>query len=90
MFAKEGNLFAGATEDERIAGFEAQDGAIDCGVLKHEGVDLGLRNTGLAAALADGDDFGGGTGEGEYLIGDEVIGEDNVGSLEELDGAKSE
>jgi hypothetical protein len=49
-----------------------------------------LRDAGLSAALADGDDLGGGAGEGEDLVGDEVVGEDDVGGLEEVDGSESE
>ena len=58
-------FFIGATENERVAGFEAQDGAvlprrsssISC-------VNAGLRDVGLAAAFADRDDERGGAGTG--------------------------
>jgi hypothetical protein len=90
VVAKEGDLFAGAAEDEWVTGFEAEDGAVGGGVLEHEGVDLGLRDAGLAAALAYGDYFGGGAGEGENLVGDEVVGKDNVSGLEELDSTQGE
>lgn len=90
VFAEEGDLFAGATEDEGVAGFEAEDGAVGAGVLEHEGVDLGLCDAGLATALADGDDFGGGAGEGEDFVGDEVVGEDDLGGLEEVQGSEGE
>ena len=33
------DLFSGAAEDERVAGFEAEDGFVPEGVLEHEGVD---------------------------------------------------
>jgi hypothetical protein len=59
-------------------------------VLEHEGVDLGLGDAGLSTALADRDDFGGGAGEGEDFVGDQVVGKDDVGGLEELDRAKGE
>ena len=52
-------------------------------VLEHEGVDAGLGDAWLAAALADGDDDGGGAGEGEDVVGDEVVGKDDVGGFEE-------
>ena len=90
MFAEEGDFLARSAEDERVAGFQAQDGTAGAGVLEHEVVDLGLGDAGLAAAFADGDDFGGGAGKGENFFGDEVVGEDDVGGLEELDGAESE
>ena len=60
------------------------------GMLEHEIVDLGLGNARLAAALADGDDERGGAGEFEDLVGDEVVGKDDVGGLDELDGADGE
>jgi hypothetical protein len=59
----------------RTERFFALDGAC---VLQHEVVDAGLSDARLAAALADGDDEGGWAGEGEDLVGDEVVGEDDV------------
>jgi hypothetical protein len=53
-----GDLFAGAAEDERVAGLEADDGAAGAGVFEHERVNAGLGDARLAAALADGDDSG--------------------------------
>ncbi len=53
---------------------------------EHEVVDAGLGDAGLAAALADGDDDGGGVGEGEDFVGDEVVGEDDVAGLQEACG----
>ena len=93
--AEGGDLLGGAAEDEGVAGLEAEDGGAGvavagAGVLEHEGVDAGLGDAGLAAALADGDDEGGGAGEVEDLVGDEVVGEDDVGGLEELEGAQGE
>ena len=91
VLAEEGYLFAGAAEDEWVAGFEAEDGAVPLrGVLEHEGVDAGLGDAGLAAAFAYGDDEGGGAGEVEDFVGDEVVGEDDVAGLEELGGAEGE
>src|SRR5271170_2869919 len=58
--------------------------------MEHEGVDLGLRDAGLAAALAYGDDLGCWAGEGEDLVGDEVVGKDDVGGLEEGLSAEGE
>ena len=90
VFAKEGNLFAGAAEDERVARLETENGFSLAGVLEHQGVDAGLGDAGLAAALANRDDFGGGAGDGEDLVRDEVVGENDVGGLKELDGAEGE
>ena len=59
-------------------------------MLEHEGVDLGLGDARLAATLADGDDFGGGAGEGEDFFGDEIVGEDDVGGLEKMNGVKGQ
>ena len=81
VLAEEGYLFAGAAEDEWVAGFEAQDGALISSVLEHQGVDAGLGNAGLAAAFAYRDDEGGGAGEVEDFVGDEVVGEDYVAGL---------
>ena len=50
------DLFAGAAEDERVAGFEAEDGlARRARAVEHEGVDPGLGDARLAAAFADGE-----------------------------------
>ena len=84
------DLLVGAAEDEGIAGFEADDGLVAGSVEEHEGVDAGLSDAGLAAAFADGDDEGGGGGEGEDLGGDEIVGEDDVGVLQEMEGAEGE
>jgi hypothetical protein len=51
-------------------------------------VDAGLGYARLTAALADGDDESGGAGEVEDVVGDEVVGEDDVAGLEELGGAE--
>jgi hypothetical protein len=59
-------------------------------VKKHQLVDAGLRDAGLAAALANGDDLGGWVGESEDFVGDEVVREDDVGVLEEMEGAEGE
>jgi hypothetical protein len=59
-------------------------------VVKHEFVDAGLGDAGLPAALADGDDLGGGAGEVEDGVRDEVVGQDDVGSLEQGVGAEGE
>jgi len=89
-FAEEGDLFTGAAEDERVTGFEPEDGASLRRVFEHEGVNAGLGDARLSATLADGDDVGGGAGEREDLIGDEVVGEDDVGGLDEREGAEGE
>ncbi len=95
VLAEEGYLFAGSAEDERVAGFEAEDGAAGfiifrAGVLEHEGVDASLGDAGLAAALTYGDYEGGGAGEVEDGVGDEIVGEDYVAGFEELGGAESQ
>jgi len=90
VFVEKGYLFACAAEDEGVAGFETKDGAAVARMVEHEGVDLGLGDTGLAAALANGDDLGCGAGEGEDFIGDEVVGEDDVGGLEKVHGVQGE
>jgi hypothetical protein len=59
-------------------------------VLEHEGVDACLGDAGLAAALADGDDLGGGAYESEDLVRDEIVGEDDVCGAEEIGGAQGE
>jgi len=64
--------------------------AVATGVLEHEFVDPGLGDAGLTTTLADGDDVCCWAGEGEDLVGDQVVGEDDVSGLEELDGADSE
>ncbi len=81
---------AGAAEDERIAGLQAEDGAACAGVLQHEGVNSRLGDARLAAALADGYDESGGRGEREDFVGDEVVGQDDVGGLQEAEGAQGE
>ena len=89
-FAEGVDLLSGSAEDQRVAGLEAEDGAACSGVVEHEGVDLGLSDAGLSAALAYGDDLGGWAGEGQNLVGDEVVGEDYVGGLQEGYGAKGQ
>ena len=59
-------------------------------VLEHELVDAGLGDARLSAALADGDDEGGRAGEVEDLVGDEVVGEDDVRGFEQVGGAQGE
>ena len=59
------------------------------GVVDHEGVDLVLGDCLNAAALAYVEDFGGGRGEIEDGLRDEIVVEDQVGGLdaaERLDG----
>ncbi len=84
------HFLVGAAEDEGVAGLETQDGAACVCMLKHEGVDAGLGDARLAAAFADWDDERGGVGEGEDVVGDEVVGEDDGGGLEETEGAEGE
>jgi hypothetical protein len=59
-------------------------------VFEHERVDSGLGDAGLAAAFAYGHDEGGGRGEGEDFIGDEVVGQDDVGGLQETERAQGQ
>ena len=88
--AEGGDLLAGAAEDEGVAGLEAEDGIAGACSIEHEGVDLGLGDARLPAALADGEGAGGGVGEGEDSGGDEVVGEDEGGGGEEAGGAEGE
>ena len=81
VLAEEGYLFSGSAEDEWVAGFEAEYRGVVGGVFEHQGVDAGLSDAGLAAAFAYGDDEGGGAGEVEDVVGDEVVGEDDVAGL---------
>jgi hypothetical protein len=60
------------------------------GVFQHERVNSGLGDAGLAATFSHGDDEGRRRCEGEHFVGDEVVGEDNVGGLEQAKGAQGE
>lgn len=94
-FAEGSDLFSSATEDEGVSGLEAEYGTagltvFGAGVVDHEGVDLGLGDTGLAAALSDGDDGSGGAGEIKDFVGDEIVGEDDIAGAEEVRCAQGE
>ena len=84
------HLFVGAAEDEGVAGLEAQDGTVLVGVFDHEGVNAGLGDAWLSAAFADGDDEGCGAGEVEHFVRDEVVGQNDVGGLDEVKGTAGE
>ncbi len=84
------DLLVGASEDKWVAGFQAQNRLVLARVVQHQFVNAGLGDARLAAALADGDDFSRGAGEIEDGVGDEVVGEDDVGGLEEGVGAEGE
>jgi len=90
MLAEEGDLLSGATEDKRVAGLEPDDRAFIACVFEEELMDPGLCDPRLAAALADGDDERGGASEGQDLVGDEVVWEDDVSGLEQVCGAQGE
>jgi hypothetical protein len=57
-------------------------------VFQHEGVDAGLGDTWLATALAHRNNQGGWAGEREDIVGDEVVGQDNVGGLQQSECAE--
>ena len=59
-------------------------------MLEQERMNAGLGDARLAATFADGDDEGGGTGPGEDLVGDEIVGEDDVRGLQQAQGAQGE
>jgi hypothetical protein len=54
VLAEEGDLLGGAAEDERVAGFEADDGAFVASVLEEQLVDPRLGDARLSAALGRG------------------------------------
>ncbi len=84
------DFLVGAAEDEGVAGFEAQtDGRAPAWVSMSGWMPAWVMR-GWPQRFADRDDEGGGAGEGEDFVGDEVVGEDDVGGLEEAVGAEGE
>lgn len=87
--AKGIDFLSGASEDERVAGFEAHDGEAAAGRVDHGGVDLLLGDGFTAAALADVDEEGA-SGVGEDGGGDEIVVKDEVGGGEQARGPEGE
>jgi hypothetical protein len=75
-------------EDVGVPPLEADDGHTVLGKVEEEVVDVLLAGGVEAAAFTDVDKAGARVGEGEDVGGDQAIVEDDVGSLEKLDGAE--
>ena len=83
-------FFSGPPEDEGVAGLQAKDGGSGACSFDHHGVDLGLSDARLAAALAHAGQGSFGVGEVENLGRNEIIVKNNGGGLEEAEGTEGE
>ncbi len=90
VFAEEGDLLGGASEDKRVSGFESDNRVSGGGVLEHQVVDPRLGDARLSAAFSYRDDDRGWTCDAEDFVGDEVIGQDDVGGFDEVGRAQGE
>ena len=84
-----GNFFLGATEEHRIAAFEANDDRVSLRRVDEPFVDELLRGGVFPAAFADGDLFGAG-GERHRIGMHQRIVEDDVGLREQFRRAQRE
>ncbi len=84
------NLLAGATEDHRIAGLQADHMLALPGELQHQIIDVGLRTRGTARALADHHALGLATGELQHIFGHQIVEQDDVRRLQRAHGLERE
>ena len=73
------DLLAAASEDERVAAFQAHDALAQAGLLQQQVVDLRLRHGMVRALLADIEAVGVAAGQVHDPVADEAVIDDDVG-----------
>jgi hypothetical protein len=83
------HFLTSTAKDERVAGFEANDGETATGIVDHHGVDLFLGNVFVSAAFADVD-HDGPRSVLQHGRGDKIVVEDDIGTGKKAYGLEGE